>query len=273
MATGTPHLERIKAAVLLRFRDAIFGQYNCRRRNGWNWSQHAGSEPAEGYRGNAVDIVHKDHGYGDKSPAHQAWLDRVNAFLVQNREALELNELIWRKRNHFDHIHTSPWPKLYDAGLYKPPCEGGNLIVVHKGGRRGATFQVPAPPPPPPTSPTLEDEMLPLRYGDGFVDGQQLTYPTGHPQAGAQFTTDRFYKRSDVRAIQGMLRDAGVSVNTDGEYTVKTAEAIMVVTPTTGADSNGFEFHGNDWAPTLKAAYGRSGNSGNLSRGDTVTLN
>ncbi len=128
----------------------------------------------------------------------------------------------------------------------------------------------PGPPPPP----TLEEEeMLPLKYGDGMEDGQTLTYPPGHPEAGAQFTTSRFYKRSDVRAVQGMLRDAGASVNTDGVYTVKTAEAIMFVTPGSGADSNGFWFHGNDWAPTLKAAYGGSGSGGgDLSFGDTVKL-
>ena len=151
MPTGTPKLERLKAAVSTNFPDAIYGQFNCKRRNGFNWSQHAGSEPEWGYRGNAVDIVHRDHGYGDTTPAHQAWLDQVNAFLVANYDALDLNELIWRKRRHFDHIHTSPWPKLHDAGLYRPPCKGGDLIVRFKDGSRGNTFNVLLPPPPPPS--------------------------------------------------------------------------------------------------------------------------
>jgi hypothetical protein len=125
-------------------------------------------------------------------------------------------------------------------------------------------------PPPPPPPPTLEDDMLPLKYGDGMEDGQLLTYPAGHPSAGRKFTTSRFYKRSDMRGMQGVLRDAGASVNTDGEYTVETAAAIMAVTPRTGADSNGFELHGNDFAPIFKAAYGGSG--GDLSRGDVVTI-
>ncbi len=124
-----------------------------------------------------------------------------------------------------------------------------------------------APPPPPPT---LEDTMLPLKYGDGFTNGQHLTYPPGHPQAGAAFTTTRRHKRSDVRGIQGVLRDAGADVNLDGKYTVKTAEAVMKVTPSTGADSNGFEFHGNDYAPSFKAAYGQNG--GGLGYGDIVKL-
>ena len=147
MPLGTPKLERIKAAVSAAFPDAIYGQANCRPRNGLGWwSQHAGSEdrpePEDDWKGNAVDIVHKDYGYGNTSPAHQAWLDRVNAYLVANREALDLNELIWRKRNHYDHIHTSPWPKMHDPPWYTPPCKGGDLIVVYADKTRGDTFAV-----------------------------------------------------------------------------------------------------------------------------------
>ncbi len=126
---------------------------------------------------------------------------------------------------------------------------------------------------PPPPPPTLEDDMLPLRYGDGFTNGGEHAYPPGHPEAGTTFTTSRRHKRSDVRAIQGVLRDAGADVNLDGRYTLKTAAAVMAVTPSTGADSNGFEFHGNDYAPTFKAAYGGVGGGGDLSRGDSVVLN
>ena len=191
MPIGTPRLERIKAAVSARFPDALFGQFNCRRRNGWNWSQHAGSEPVRGYRGNAIDIVHKDHGYGDTSPAHQAWLDKVHAYLFANRVALDLNELIWRKRNHFDHIHTSPYPKLYDAGTYKPPCKGGTLIVVNKDKSRGTTFNVDAPPPPPPT---LEDDMA-LRRGDRgkAVEEMQRALIAWDPDALPKFKDDGDY--------------------------------------------------------------------------------
>ena len=140
-------MERLKLAVSTHYPDVIYGQYNCKRRNGWNWSQHAGSEPAKGYKGNAVDIVHKDHGYGDKTPAHQAYLDEVYGYLQQGSNALDINELIWRKLRHYDHIHTSCWPKLYDAGLYTPPCHGGELIVVNKDGTEGDTFDVLGAPP------------------------------------------------------------------------------------------------------------------------------
>ena len=169
MPTGTPKLERIKAAVSAEFPEVIYGQYNCKRRNGFNWSQHAGSEPKWGYKGNAVDIVHRDHGYGDKTPAHQAYLDQVNAFLIAHEDELDLNERIWRKIRHFDHIHTSPWPKMKDAGLYRPPCKGGELVVIYENGRQGDTFKVVAPPPPPPNM-----EAALMSYADTLPTNEWL---------------------------------------------------------------------------------------------------
>ncbi len=192
MPTGTPRLERIKTAVTARFPDAIYGQFNCRPRNALGfWSQHAGSENRPhgqlDWRGNAVDIVHKDHGYGDTSPAHQAWLDQVNAYLEANREPLDLNELIWRKRNHFDHIHTSPWPKLRDVPWYTPPCKGGDLIVIHADKTRGDTFGVLAPPPPPPNiDPEMESNLAALKAQTSawYVDLKAIT---GHPGGIAEY--------------------------------------------------------------------------------------
>ncbi len=127
-----------------------------------------------------------------------------------------------------------------------------------------------APPPPPPT---LEDEMfLPLHYGDGMKDGQELTYPAGHPRAGRKFTTDRENRRSDVRFWQGALRRAGASVNTDGFYTVETAAAVVKVTPVTAADTNGFDIHGNDADPIMAAAYGGEPDGVGLDYGNVVRL-
>ena len=211
MPTGTPRLERIKEAVSARFPDAIYGQYNCRRRNGWNWSQHAGSEPPRGYRGNAVDIVHQRYGYGDTSHAHQRWLDEVNAYLVANREVLDLNELIWRKRNHFDHIHTSPWPKMHDAGLYKPPCKGGDLITVNEDGTRGTTFNVDAPPPPPPT---LENDMF-CKLGD----------------------TDSM----NVRYQQRRMNRVGGGLTIDGDYGAATRTSVINIAGGDGNQIHDFE--------------------------------
>ena len=213
MPTGTPNLETIKRAVSARFPDAIYGQYNCRRRNGWNWSQHAGSESARGYRGNAIDIVHKNHGYGDTSPAHQLWLDRVNAFLVANRDALNLNELIWRKRNHFDHIHTSPWPKMHDAGLYVPPCKDGDLIVVYQDGTRGTTFGLPGPPPPP----NMEDDMIrPGDTGPAVVHIQESLIAWDGPGILAPDGIDGKYGPDTTAGVTKFQKATGLALTQDG---------------------------------------------------------
>ncbi len=152
----------------------------------------------------------------------------------------------WRNIAHQDHTRRKIDQRVAQGAPY--------TIRQHQADIRVAM----EPPPPPP--PTMEDEMfLPMRFGDGFKDGEVLTYPSGYHIAddvGETFIADRAYKRSDVRAVQGFLRDAGATVNTNGKYTVETAEAIMAVTPATGADTNGYEFHGNDLPPTLKAAYG-----------------
>ncbi len=214
MPTGTPNLERIKAAVSGAYPDARYGQYNCRRRNGWNWSQHAGSEPSKGYRGNAVDIVHRLHGYGDTTPEHQAWLDEVHAFLVTNRDALELNELIWRKRNHYDHIHTSAWPKMHDAGLYKPPCMGGDLIVIYEDGTRGDTFGSPAPPPPPPKLPeddmTREDNQTTPEWVGNLSEATiQAMFDSGLQEGDASYGIDKLTEPTD--ALWDTFRDQTVA--------------------------------------------------------------
>ena len=122
-----------------------------------------------------------------------------------------------------------------------------------------------SPPPPPPNS-ILVDSMLPLYYGDGVKNGLTLT----HPASGNQFVTKRFNKRSDVAAIQGMLRRAGAtSAMTIGVYDEATAAAMLEVT--SSAQDTPYTFHGNDWDPVLHAAYGGRATKG-LQDGDTVKL-
>jgi hypothetical protein len=88
--------------------------------------------------------------------------------------------------------------------------------------------------PPPPEQPTEEDDVfLPLAHGDGI--------------------DDKSAKRSDVRAIQGLLASAGASLTLDGKYGDETATAIMAVIPASGQDSMGRVFHGNDYAPLIEA--------------------
>ncbi len=124
-----------------------------------------------------------------------------------------------------------------------------------------------APPPPPPT--TLEDDMLPLYFGDGVKNGTTLT----HPVSGRDFVTKRQHKASDVAALQGVLRRAAATAPmAHGVYDEAMAFALTQVTPDTAGD--GMAIGGDDWDPIFFAAYGGDGGA-NLSfivDGDTVTL-
>jgi peptidoglycan hydrolase-like protein with peptidoglycan-binding domain len=93
---------------------------------------------------------------------------------------------------------------------------------------------------------TAPEGMLPLAVGDGEKNGK------------------RPWKNSDVRAVQGMLREAGSAARFKwGVYddTIMPA-AIMEIIPETGGDSNGRAFHGNDWAPLLVAMRAAPGPHG-----------
>ena len=165
----TPNLQLVERAVTALFSPAQYGTFNCRhigssaRRP---WSQHAGSEPARGYRGNAADITHHAYGYSNH-PQHQIWLRAVYAFLKRNRKRLNIDQLLGPgDAGHDDHIHVSTFPKMRSWWWYKPPCKGGKLHVIHADGSKGTTFGSPPPPPPP-----------------GSLDGEVITRATRGPEA------------------------------------------------------------------------------------------
>ncbi len=163
---ATPNCQRVETAVLAAFPDARFGRYNCRHISSnpmRSWSQHAGSEPERGYFGNALDIWHVDHRPpgkpSDSSPAHQAWLRQVYGFLRVDPSIRDLVDQLLGvgDAGHSNHVHVSTWPKLKSNWWYKPPCKGGDLIVIYEDGSTGDTFGDPPP--------TMGDDMG-LRRGD-----------------------------------------------------------------------------------------------------------
>ncbi len=160
---ATPNCQILESAVLKEFPHARFGRYNCRHISSnpmRSWSQHAGSEPALLYFGNALDIWHVDHKEpgkpADSSAAHQAWLKKVYGFLAHTFPNLVDQLLGVGDAGHGNHVHVSTWPKMKSSWWYKPPCKGGKLKVINEDGTKGTTFGALAPPPPPPT---LEDDM------------------------------------------------------------------------------------------------------------------
>lgn len=104
----TPALSRLITTLRDTFpSDIKFGTYNRRYIAGYNltWSQH--SWP------NAADIYFTKE-YGDTSAAHQARLDKVADYLRwQYPHRDEINHLLWRRTNHYDHIHVDMFPRGY----------------------------------------------------------------------------------------------------------------------------------------------------------------
>lgn len=141
----TPNTQRIVDAVQEEFGSRVrVGAWLCRRIAGtFTWSQHAYTEEEYGYLGNAADVF----------PDTQATGDRVAAF-IRSEYAEIVKVVLWRVRDHFDHVHYDTWP----TGIGTPPCKGGALRVRHKDGTIGRTFK-PASPPP------NIDEMV-LKEGD-----------------------------------------------------------------------------------------------------------
>ena len=193
---ATPNCQAIESAVLGAFPDARFGRYNCRHISSnplRPWSQHAGSEPALRYFGNALDITHQAFGY-NVTPAHTVWLRQVYGFIRLEFPDLVDQLLGHGDKGHADHVHISTFPKMKSSWWYKPPCKGGDLIVIYEDGTTGDTFGD-APPPPPP--PIMEDAMWPLKLDDGKPG-------------------DRAYKFDDVMYVQKRLRRLGHALATDG---------------------------------------------------------
>jgi len=98
------------------FPDLRAGKCNCRKISGSStWSQHSWC--------NALDIRHVDWGYSTH-PTHQAWLDEVYEYIMAHFDELSIRVILWRRRDHFNHIHIDGWPKGYRT----PSCGGGTTL-------------------------------------------------------------------------------------------------------------------------------------------------
>lgn len=106
-----------------RWPSLLFEGVNCRPIAGTAiWSQH--SWPG----GNARDIFGPD-----KAPSQtsQALLDVAAAHLRTHKTELGIKMILWRVKDHFNHIHVDMWP----TGYSKPPCGGGHERYKYSNGK------------------------------------------------------------------------------------------------------------------------------------------
>ena len=215
---ATPNCQVVESAVLAKFADARFGRFNCRHVSSDPnkiWSQHAASEPAKRYFGNGLDITHQQYGYSSH-PLHQIWLLRVKAFIRANFPEITRLLLGPGNRNHSNHVHFDAWPKMLDEPSYTPPCKGGKLVVVHKGGTRGSTFGSLVPPPPPPST---EDEMALRRNDTGEAVGyfQRALIAYDGPGILPDFGADEDFGAETEAAVKKFQTNAmGLEQTADG---------------------------------------------------------
>lgn len=113
--------------------ELVFQRVNCRPIAGTStWSQH--SWPG----GNARDVFGPDM---RPSEASQLLLDKVATYLRANRYRFGIKVILWRVKDHFNHIHFDPWP----TGIGIPPCHGGVERYRYSDGSiiRGSNGYVP----------------------------------------------------------------------------------------------------------------------------------
>jgi hypothetical protein len=188
----TPNVQTILDGVVAEFPQVRHGAWACRRIAGTiTWSQHSWE--------NAVDIF--------VSPILG---DQVYSF-IREEYAEHVKVILWRVKNHFDHVHVDPWP----TGIATPPCKGGGLLVKHKDGKVGRIFTddiphaPPVPPPPPPDPVPSEEAMLPITKDSSQQDIGRLqdlineTYYAPFGQPG--LTLDGIYGNGTAAAVRKWL--------------------------------------------------------------------
>jgi hypothetical protein len=101
----TPPIAKLKADVFKKFPQAWSGgDYVVRKiKDSSTWSQHSW--------GNALDVMVPSLEYGDK----------ILAWITVNRAVYGTGTVLWRQKDHFDHLHIEGLPKQTGT----PPGAGG----------------------------------------------------------------------------------------------------------------------------------------------------
>ena len=116
---ATPAADQFEQVLVEKFPGIRFGRYNCRRISGSStYSQHSWNNARDIYPPISIR-------YAEDTEAYQAWLDEVDEFISspENFEMLNLKLVLWRVKNHYNHIHVDFWPH----GENIPMCDGARI--------------------------------------------------------------------------------------------------------------------------------------------------
>lgn len=116
----TEPIARVKAEVFKQFPTTHSGgDYVVKKIKGTNtWSQHSW--------GNALDIMVPDLRTGDK----------VASWLTINRARFGTGTMLWRVKDHYDHVHIEGLPKMTG----NPPAAGGRQPAPSPGASPGSAL-------------------------------------------------------------------------------------------------------------------------------------
>lgn len=182
-----------------------------------NWSQHA--------EGNALDIM-KGRNTPNAKPGVPHPLDPIYAWLVENKKAFRLKNILWRVAAHYNHIHVDFDLSMFAKPSYVPPCEGGKLItVLYPSGTRGSKWYLlpeTIDGTDPPIDPPPEGAEQMLKKGDkgravadvqrdlieihGYNMGDWPPYAEGYPDG-----ADGDYGNTTVDTVKLFQADRGIS--------------------------------------------------------------
>jgi len=109
----TPQTEVLVASLNGMFPDiGSMGIYNRRKISGsLSWSQHAWGAAADITSPRKVALVDGRIVRNTRNPAHMRYLDEVRDFLRDNQAFFGIRNILWRQRNHWNHIHADFNPK------------------------------------------------------------------------------------------------------------------------------------------------------------------
>lgn len=143
-----------------------YSHTSCRKISGSNrWSRHAW--------GDAGDIM-KLNGTPNAKPGEPHYLDIFHDWLVLNADAFDLDNIIYRSPNHWNHIHID----FNHHGTGTPPCAGGSLTTTAPTGGFVLTIEDSGTTPPPGVPPKGDEELTTLELqgaltSAGFEPGDQ----------------------------------------------------------------------------------------------------
>lgn len=130
---ATPAAEQLETALSEQFPGIRFGRYNCRKISGSDtWSQHSWNNARDIYPPSGIEYLTSNDG------EYRDYLDEVDEFLLEYKEALNIRVHLWQVRNHYNHIHVDFWPR----GWALPPCAGGSPRYKYPDGTYETTARL-----------------------------------------------------------------------------------------------------------------------------------